>query len=99
MDYFSISDNEEKELNKMFNEWIDWFLTEFEIDRTKVIGNNGKGTEYTVDDYVQSIKDTFGYQSPCKQYLSAAYVSGGPNAVYDLMESTALLVIDGLNIP
>ena len=92
LDYLSITPEQQEKMTEMFSEWIDWFMSRSELDPNEPIFED-KEIPFTVSDYVNDVKKTFGFQNPCKESLSLALVYGGKDAVMTVIRNTAPLVI------
>lgn len=93
MDYFNISDKEQKKMEKLFSEWIDWFANYASLDMDEQIYVDEQGKTFTVSDYIRDIKTVFGFQSPCKEYFTGAFAMGGKDAVMAVIRANAPLVL------
>lgn len=93
MDYLNINDNDKKELETIFSKWFDWFINKTNVNPTDEVYTDESGKTYTVSDFMAGVKAVFGFQSPCKEYLTAAFEREGREAVLEFMERMMPLVI------
>ncbi len=93
IDYTKITAGQELQLREIFSEWIDWFFEYSNIPTDTVIFIDDKSNFFNIRDYIAGVKNIFGFQSPCKEYLSVAYAMGGKKLVGKVLTATAPLVI------